>query len=57
MGLDPAKLDEDGGEHEVGDDDGDDGRGLRFPLIPRLIWPVTTKRAVALPFFADLGLA
>ena len=57
MGLDPAKLDEDGGEHEVGDDDGDDGRGLRFPLIPRLIWPETTKRAVALPFFADLGLA
>lgn len=52
VGLDPAKLEEDGGEHEVGND----GWGLRFPLIPRLIWPETTKRAVALPFFCRFRL-
>ena len=52
MGLDPAKLEEDGGEHEVGDD----GRGPHFPLIPRLTWPGTTKRAVALPIFCRFRL-
>ena len=44
VGLDPAKLEEDGGEDEVGDYDGDDRRGPRFPLIPRLISAGNNKK-------------